>query len=172
MNKVRYIATALLYLSRVLAIPYLATSAYCLISFIFKDSMVHIIDGGKRFAIYYPFTQNRFIIGDALTFSYIFEMIAFIGLYGLFFWLLGNIFQTFREQKLFTNKGVKRLRIFYTLNFLVPIPFLLLHIIYGYEVQIVIMLALLHFVLGIFAYFMAVIFSRGLHLQNEQDLIF
>jgi hypothetical protein len=99
-------------------------------------------------------------------------MIAVIGLYGLFFWLLGNIFRTFREQKLFTGKGVKRLQVFYALNFLVPVPFLIMHIIYAYEVQVVITLTLLHAVLGIFAYFMAVIFSRGLYLQNEQDLIF
>jgi len=172
MNKVRYIATGLLYLSRVLAIPYLATAAYCIISFIFKDALVHTIDNGKRFVINYPFTQQRFLLGDDLAFSYVFEMIAIIGLYGVFFWLLGNIFQTFREQKLFTGKGVKRLQVFYALNFLVPIPFLIVHFIYGYEVQVVITLALLHYVLGIFAYFMAVIFNRGLYLQNEQDLIF
>lgn len=172
MQRVRFIATALLYFTRVLAIPYLATAVYCIICFLFSDSLVHPFDNGTRFVLNYPFTQARFLIGDDYRFYYIFEMIAVIGLYGVFFWLLGNVFQTFREQKLFTDKGVKRLKAFYLLNFLVPLPFLVLHIIYKYEVGSIVTLALLHFVLGIFAYFMAVIFSRGLHLQNEQDLIF
>ncbi len=97
-------------------------------------------------------------------------MVAFIGLYGLFFWLLGNIFNSFRASKLFTLRGVKRLQIFYILNFVVPLPFLIGHIIYSYEVNLLIALSLLHSVIGIFAYFMAVIFKQGLNLQNEQDL--
>ena len=172
MKKVRFIATSLFYLSRLLAIPYLATAVYIIISFIFKDAMVHPIDAGERFLINYPFTQIRFLIGDSYSFGYVFEMIAFIGLYGLFFWLLGNIFKTFRQQKLFTDQGVKRLRIFYLLNFLVPLFFLIAHIAVGYFVLDTLIFAILHFVLGIFAYFMSVIFSRGLELQEEQDLIF
>ncbi|GAB3989812.1 hypothetical protein GCM10028807_15520 [Spirosoma daeguense] len=172
MKKVRIIATGLLYLSRAAAIPYLATALYCIVCFMFQKSLVHPFDGGQRFVINYPFTQKRFLIGDEYSFPYIFEMIAFIGLYGLFFWLLGNIFKTFREKRLFTEKGVSRLTIFYLLNFLVPLPFLILHIAYAYEVETLVILTMLHTVLGVFAYFMAVIFSRGLHLQQEQDLIF
>ncbi|MCY1227005.1 hypothetical protein D9M72_392600 [compost metagenome] len=97
-------------------------------------------------------------------------MIAFIALYGIFFWLLGNIFKTFRGKKLFTQQGVRRLSIFYLLNFIVPLPFLIGHIAYSYEVEILVSLSVLHFVLGVFAYFMAVIFKQGLNLQTEQDL--
>lgn len=171
MQQVRTLASALLFLSRAAAIPYLATAAYCLICFMFPDTLVHPIDKG-RFVINFPFTDQRFLIGDDSGFMYVFELIAFIALYGLFFWLLGNIFQIFREQKLFTERGVRRLRIFYLLNFLLPLPFLIYHVASQYEVEIVVILTVLHAVLGIFAYFMAVIFSRGLHLQEEQDLIF
>lgn len=170
MKEVRLVASCLFYLSRVIAIPYLATSLYCIISFIFRIESLQVVDEGKKFVIMYPFTNRRFLLGDDYAFYYIFEMIAFIGLYGLFFWLLGNIFATFREKKLFTHKGVKRLRIFYLLNFIVPLPFLIGHIIFSYEVEILVTLAALHFVVGIFAYFMAVIFKQGLNLQTEQDL--
>lgn len=172
MKNVRLLASFLFYLSRILAIPYIATAIYCIISFIFADSMVHPFDEGKRFVINYPFTSNRFLIGDDYSFGYVFEMIAFIGLYGLFFFLLSNVFNIFREKKLFTEKGVRRLRWFYMTNLLVPLPFLIVHIILSYEVGLLLILTVLHAVLGVFAYFMAVIFSRGLQLQNEQDLIF
>ncbi|MCD2424917.1 DUF2975 domain-containing protein [Niabella pedocola] len=172
MQKVRVIATALLYLSRLLAVPYLATALYIIVCFLFSNQMVHPLDGGQRFALHYPFTSTNFLIGDEYRFIYIFEMIAFIGLYGVFFWMLGNIFKTFREQKLFTRKGVQRLKVFYLLNFLAPLPFLIRHLADHYEVSTIVILTVLHWVLGIFAYFMAVIFSRGLQLQNEQDLIF
>lgn len=172
MQKVRFIATGLFYLTRILAIPYLATAVYALISIVFETPSFSLFDNGRRFVINYPFTDNRFLIGDEYSFAYIFEMIAFIGLYGVFFWLLSNIFQTFRDQKLFTPRGVRRLTIFYLFNFLTPLPFLIGHLIGSYEVGSVVVITLLHTVLGVFAYFMAVIFSRGLHLQNEQDLIF
>lgn len=172
MQKIRITATTLFYLSRILAIPYLATAVYVIICFLFSTALVHPLDGGQRFGINYPFTQQRFLIGDDYGFAYITEMIAFIALYGLFFWLLGNVFRIFREQRLFTEAGVKSLRLFYLLNFLAPLPFFVLHILFGYEVEIAVVITVLHAVLGVFAYFMAVIFSRGLHLQNEQDLIF
>lgn len=170
MKRVRLVASCLFYLSRVIALPYLLTAAYCIICFVFPTDYLQLTDGGKRFVIMYPFTNSRFLIGDAYEFYYIFEMVAFMALYGLFFWLLGNIFNTFRGKKLFTQQGVRRLSIFYLLNFIVPLPFLVGHIAYSYEVEILVSLSVLHFVLGVFAYFMAVIFKQGLNLQNEQDL--
>lgn len=172
MEKVRLIATSLFYLARTLAIPYLATALYCVICFIFSSSLVHPLDEGRRFVINYPFTHQRFLIGDEYSFKYVFEMIALIALYGLFFWLLSNVFKTFRQEKLFTEQSVQRLRVFYLINFLAPLPFLIIHLVTGYEEEIMITISGLHAVLGVFAYFMAVIFSRGLILQKEQDLIF
>lgn len=172
MQQVRILATGLLYLSRLLAVPYLATALYIVICFLLPGQLVHSVDGGQRFELNYPFTATPFLRGDEYRFIYIFEMFGFIGLYGVFFWMLGNIFKTFREQKLFTRKGVQRLKVFYLLNFLAPLPFLVRHLADHYEVSTIVILTVLHWVLGIFAYFMAVIFSRGLQLQNEQDLIF
>ncbi len=123
MQKVRLIASGLFYLSRLLAIPYLATALYCIICFLFPSVLVQPIEDGRRFVICYPFTQYRFLIGDDYRFYYIFEMITFIGLYGLFFWLLGNVFRTFRSQKLFTALGVKRLKFFTCSTFSARFPF-------------------------------------------------
>ncbi|MGN8067747.1 DUF2975 domain-containing protein [Mucilaginibacter sp. SG564] len=170
MKRVRVIAASLFYISRAVAIPYLATALYSLLCIVLSLPAYQVINGGRRFVINYPFTDSRFLIGDDVRFYYKFELVALLSLYGLFFWLLGNIFNTFRQSKLFTVQGVKRLQIFYILNFVVPLPFLIGHIIYSYEVNLLIALALLHAVVGIFAYFMAVIFKQGLNLQNEQDL--
>ena len=62
MQNVRIIASVLLYLSRLLAIPYLATALYILICFLFSNQLVHPLDGGQRFALYYPFTAAPFFI--------------------------------------------------------------------------------------------------------------
>lgn len=170
MKRVRMIASSLYYLSRAVAIPYFATALYSMVCMVLNLSGYQVIGDGKRFVINYPFSNSPFLIGDDVRFYYKFELIAFLALYGLFFWLLGNIFSTFREKKLFTLQGVKRLQIFYLLNFVIPVCFLIGHVIYNYEVMLLIVLTLLHAVVGIFAYFMAVIFKQGLNLQNEQDL--
>jgi len=169
MRQVRLIASALFYITRLPAIAYLATALHAAIALVFNTSSLSIIDDGKYFVINYPFTQNRFLLGDYDRF-YIIEMISFLALYGIFFWLLGNIFKTYMEKKLFTPKGVKRLKTFYLVNFLAPLPFLILHITISYEVGTLFIITVLHGVLGVFAYFMAAIFTQGLKLQNEQDL--
>lgn len=174
MKQARPLATILFYFTRILALPYLATAVYSIITFAFNTSALHVTEDGnvKRFVIDYPFTNVRFLLGDEYSVFYITEMIAFIGLYGIFFWTLGNIFKTFRQEKIFTAEAVRRLKTFYLLNFLVPLFFLIVHVIIGYEVATVLTLSLLHATLGVFAYYMAVIFSQGLKLQDEQDLIF
>lgn len=169
MRQVRIVSTGLFFLTRILAIPYLVTAVYLIVVFIFKAPFLNFIEDGKRFEVFYPFTQITYLRGYNNSF-YITEMIAFIGLYGIFWWLLGNVFQSFREERLFSATAVKRLQIFYLVNFLVPLLILIVHIILSYEVVMTMFFSLLHFVLGIFAYFMAAIFKQGLHLQNEQDL--
>jgi len=169
MGRVRIISAGLFFLTRVLAVPYLATAIYLIIVFAIKTPFLNIIEDGKRFEVLYPFTQTPYLLGYNNTF-YMLEMIAFIGLCGIFLWLLGNVFQTFREKKLFTPKSVNRLKTFYLLNFLVPLPILIVHIFFSYEIVMTIFFSLLHIILGIFTYFMAIIFEQGLHLQNEQDL--
>lgn len=171
MKLTRSLSAVIFYLTRVIALLYLATALHTLIAILFHTPSLTLLPH-NRFSIAYPFTQITFLIGDAYTPFYIFELVAFMALYGLFFWTLGNIFLTFRQRKLFTPGGIFRLRLFYWLNFTIPPIFLVIHIILSYEVLTLVSLTVLHFALGVFAYFMAAIFSQGLNLQNEQDLIF
>jgi len=171
MKQVRAVATGLFYLTRIVAVPYLLSGAYALIAIVFRTASFDLVEHG-RFVIFYPFTREPFLIGDENTTFYKTELVAFLLLYGVFFWSLGNIFLTFRGRRIFTPKGVQRLKIFYWLNFTVPALFLVVHLGISYEVMLMIGLTMLHVTLGVFAYFMAAIFSQGLNLQDEQDLIF
>jgi len=172
MKQVRLLASGLFYFTRIIALAYLATALHCILSFVFRTAYIGEINGQVRFKIFFPFTQTPFLLGDEYSFFYIFELIAFMTLYGIFFWTLGNIFKTFRAEKLLTPLGVKRLKVFYILNFSVPVLFLIMHLALSYEVSTLIILTGLHAVVGVFAYFMAAIFRQGLKLQTEHDLIF
>jgi hypothetical protein len=169
MKRTRILAAVLFYLGRLVSICYLLSGTHALITLAFKTSDLRDVVGEKNYRINFPFTDQGFLLIERRL-DYIAEMIAFLLLYGLFFWLLANIFKTFREPKLFTPTGVRRLTIFYVLNFSIPMIFLVIHIITNYEISTMIIIAFLHFVLGVFAYFMAAIFRQGLHLQKEQDL--
>jgi hypothetical protein len=123
---------------------------------------------GERFTISYPFSHTAFLIGDFEASSIVIMLSALAG-YGLFTWLLGNIFKVFRNEKLFTRQGVKALALFYRVNFGLPILAVLMAWLAGFELKDFIMLAVLHGVIGIFAWFLANIFEQGVALQDEQD---
>ncbi|MBC6491329.1 DUF2975 domain-containing protein [Flavihumibacter stibioxidans] len=169
MKSVRLIAGVLFYITRVTSILYLASALHVAITTIFKTSALDITEGGNIFYVLFPFTSKPFLVGEYNTF-YMVEMVVLLGLYGLFFWLLGNVLKAFRLDRLFTAANVKRLTWFYLANLLVPLPFLVLHIYLHYEVGTLAIMTVLHFVLGVFTYFMTAIFRQGFHLQNEQDL--
>lgn len=169
MKSVRIISSILYYLVMLFAVLYLVTGLYVIIARLFNVGAFAVVGEGKYFEIYYPFSKSAYLRGDNNTF-YIVEMILILLLYGIFFWSLANVFKSFRQQKIFTRSAVKRLTIFYLLNFIVPLLFLLVHIAVKYEVDSTVMLVMLHGVLGVFAYFMTAIFKQGLKLQNEQDL--
>jgi hypothetical protein len=92
-------------------------------------------------------------------------------LYGLFFFLAAGTFKVFSKEPLFTQKGVNALSWFYRGNLLVPLLFLVLGSCYVPIEEEGVVLTMVHFVLGIFAYFLAAIFKKGVQLQQEQDLI-
>ncbi|MGL5889921.1 MAG: DUF2975 domain-containing protein [Bacteroidia bacterium] len=157
------------YISRFFSVLYLGSSLYSMIILATETAAYRLKDGGKHFVINFPFSNSGFLAGENYA-RYKFEMVAAIGLYGVFLWMLANLFDTFRQAKLFTPKSVKRLTWFYIANFTIPPLFLILHIITQDELSSLILITFLHAVLGIFAYFMSVIFKQGLKLQSEQDL--
>ncbi|WP_418637812.1 DUF2975 domain-containing protein [Winogradskyella sp.] len=167
MQKTIIISKVLYYISRVLGGLYLITGFYGLFSWV---TNTHLLLKNQRTIITYPFTEKSFLILDSNTTYLIFAFLIPVFAYGLFFWLLSNVFKVFYQNKLFTAENVIHLRRFYLVNIFLPS---ILTIFTSFfmpidgELSIII---ILHFVLGIFVFFMSEIFNQGLNLQNEQDL--
>lgn len=169
MKTTRFISSILYFVTFILAIGYVATSFYLLISTWFKLPSFKIIEN-NRFVIYYPFTEKPFLLGSEYTLQYVFEMILVIGFYGVFFLLLNKVFFTFKQEKLFTLHGVRNLSKFYIFNlFIAPVILMMLAVISNEDLPYIGMI-IAHLIFGIFALFIAAIFRQGLNLQNEQDL--
>jgi hypothetical protein len=170
MKNVKIIATALFYITRLVAILYLATTLYSLISLLTEWSLV-TRDSGKYFSICFPFSETHFLNGENNWAYKIFNFLIPIGFYGIFFLLLSNVFKVFKQSKLFTQNGVNQLRWFYLANIFMPsITILMASIFAGAIEEGLEWVTIIHFFLGVFAYFLAAIFKQGLQLQNEQDL--
>lgn len=177
MKTVRFVATILFYLTRILASLYLISFVYsAVVLFLSFQSDVTwnpiVMTADNGFEILYPFTDAPFLLGE-YTKLFILEMLLGIGLYGVFLWLLSDVFLAFRQPKLFTSDSVKKLSRFYIVNLTIPgIVFLILSLFsdFSEERSDMVMLTVLHFIIGIFIFFMASIFKQGVELQNEQDL--
>lgn len=169
MKSVQPIATLMYIVSRILSVVYSSLAFISGIAIFLKPSFYRIDQDGRNFNVLYPFTNATMVRGENSSF-YITEMLLIMVLYGVFFWLLGNVFSIFRKNRLFTLENIGQLVIFYKGNFLVPLVFLTFHILIRYELETTAFLAVLHAVIGTFSYFMTAIFKQGLHLQKEQDL--
>ena len=173
MKTIRIVSTVLFYLTRVLSIGYILIFLYCLFIFSFNALLdvswlpIQIEEG--RFTIFYPFTETSFLLGYSHG-EYIIFMLMMLAAYGAFLWLLGNIFRTFKQQKLFTQQGVKALVWFSRSNLLVPIFMMIWMSVYLELENGEAVLAFLHVIVGIFAWFMEAIFRQGLSLQEDSDL--
>src|SRR5687767_14651882 len=125
MKTVRSVASVLFIITRILAIGYLVTGIYVVVVLLFGNTgLFRALDDGS-FQIMYPFTRAPFLLGDN-TAAFLTMMVTLIFFYGTFMWMLSNVFNTFRKQKLFTISGVRRLKGFYLLNLLVPLVALLI----------------------------------------------
>jgi hypothetical protein len=151
-------------------VGYILTALHIVASTAFKLSTLKLLDKG-RFAICYPFTAKYFLLGSSYTIVYITEMVVIIAFYGVFFWLLSNVFKTFRQKKLFTVQGIHSLKLFYITN-LIICPVLVFSLsLYSIEDYPYMIMVIAHCIMGIFALFIAAIFQQGVNLQNDQDLI-
>ncbi len=169
MKLVRFISAILFFLARILAIGYIVTTLHLLFSVVFKLPTFKILEN-NRFAIYYPFTEKKFLLGSDYSFNYITEMVLIIAFYGLFFWMLGSVFQTFRKQPLFTKQGIRNLKSFFVINLVIsPLLFGFLSV-FSIEDMPFFPMIIAHGIIGVFAYFLTAIFNEGVGLQNEQDL--
>lgn len=169
MKTVRIVAVVLSAISRVLAAGYFLSFLLSALAFSSGWSL-NIIEDGRRFEVCYPFTHTPYLLGEYNT-GYMIMFLLLLGLYGLFFLLVGNVFSVFTKTKLFTAYGIRHLRIFYLGNLVLPLlAMLLISAVYEVESPLQI-LVILHMLLGVFSYFMAAIFREGYYLQNENDLI-
>lgn len=176
MKTVRALAAVLYTCSRIASIVYLLTAVYTLgVVLLYTvtsstSAPIRILPNGG-FQIYYPFTTTPFLLGEYNAW-YIGTSVLTISFYGLFLWLLGDVFYSFKQTKLFTRKGFLKLSRFYIANLTIPILIFILLASFGKELNDIIRITFLHLVVGVFAFFMAAIFKQGLNLQDEQDLIF
>jgi len=173
MQTSRYIARILYYLSRIAAWFFTAVFTYCFIILVLwvvglRQSLPVQVTNKSTFIIFYPFTRTAFLLGDNTT-DFIVSNFSLLAFYTIFIWFLGDVFQTFRQSKLFTSKGVSQLSRFYITNLVLPVVFLVLVGLFGQQLSDMIRISFLHVVIGIFAYFMASLFKQGLVLQEEQD---
>lgn len=170
MKGVKTISTILYFITMAAAILYFTTALYALISMLTEWSYV-VSPDGKTFAVCFPFTERRFLLGENHWGYKVFNFLLPIAFYGIFFWLLSRVFDVFKRPKLFTQDGINQLKYFYLGNIFAPTILIFLASIFAGEIEEGLeWVAVIHFFLGVFAYFMAAIFKQGLHLQNEQDL--
>ena len=170
MKNVKIIATFLFYVTRFVAILYLAVTFYSLVSLVTEWNFI-TRENSTYFTIFYPFSETPFLNGENNWGYKIFNFLIPIGFYGLFFLLVSNVFNVFKQVKLFTEYGVRQLKYFYLSNIFIPPFTILLATIFAGDIEEGLeWVAIIHFFLGVFAYFLAAIFKQGLHLQNEQDL--
>ncbi len=170
MKNVKIIATILFYVTRIVAILYLLSTLYAFIS-ILTEWSYFTKENEKYFVVCMPFTELPFLVGENNWPYKFFNFLIPIGFYGLFFLLVSNVFNIFKQPKLFTHYGVKQLRWFYIANLTLPWLSILFASIFAGKIEEGLeWVAIIHFFLGVFAYFLAAIFKQGLQLQNEQDL--
>ena len=169
MNSVKIISRGLYFICLLLASVYLLSVLVSLVAFV-TGWGYEAINNGSRFAIKYPFTRTNFLLGESAVSYKLFNFLAPITFFGLFFLSLSKVFNHFTKDKLFTQDGVVKMRQFYLLNLIVPGVLLLLQTIFGKMEEGFDVLTVVLFILGIFAFFLAAIFKQGVKLQNDQDL--
>lgn len=169
MGKTKFTAKVLFIISRIVGIGYLATAIYSVICLATK-SCITPYGEGRFLHINYPFSQTPFLNIDNNGSYIFFSFLLPITLYGLFFWLTANLFLVFSKPKLFTLPNLLQLKRFYLFNWLAPFPAIIISSFFVETESVLWLLAVVHTVLGVFAWMVAAIFKHGLQLQKEQDL--
>ncbi|WP_215222627.1 DUF2975 domain-containing protein [Echinicola shivajiensis] len=169
MRQSKLIARVLNSFLKVIAISYFLVLMYSLFC-IGTGYGINISEDGEMKYIQYPFSDKIFLIMQNNIPYILFSFLLPLILYSLFFYLTSNVFRVFAMTKLFTRENANCLRLFYRYNLFVPFPVTLLASFFVEILNSIWLLVLLHFILGIFIYFLAEIFSQGIGLQDEQEL--
>ena len=169
MGRTKIVARFFSIISHILAVGYLATVIYSAVCLSSKWSTTPYGDG-KFLHINFPFSQTPFLNVDNNANYIFFSFLLPLTLYGFFFWLVSNLFSVFSKPKLFTVLNLQQLKRFYLFNWLVPFPAIIISSFFVETESALWLLAVVHGILGVFAWMVAAIFKQGLQLQNEQDL--
>ncbi|WKL47739.1 DUF2975 domain-containing protein [Flavobacterium pectinovorum] len=169
MKTTHIVSRILFYFARFLAIVYFILALYSVFT-LATGVFLTFEENGKYFQVCYPFTTHPLMLGDYNLPYILFDFLAPLSLYGIFFLLSSNVFKLFYQPKLFTTNGILHLRRFYLSNLLIPGIVIFIASFFVPLDNEVSLFIVLHGMLGVFAYFLAAIFKQGLNLQNEQDL--
>lgn len=169
MQIVKLVSKVLFYITRFFCFFYVGMALDSLIALSTGWGLT-LRENNKFFGVCVPFTKHVYLVGDYNLPYIIFDFILPLSLYGLFFLLLSNVFKVFFQPKLFTTNSIKHLKIFYLSNIIVPAIAVSLSAVFSLVDDIAFPLIFFHLIIGIFAFFLASIFSQGVHLQKEQDL--
>lgn len=169
MNQSKGISKVLYYLCIFLSAGYLLTfiySVFCLLTGFevtpYKENLYLHIN--------YPFTEEPFLNIENNYPYIILSFLLVLLTYGVFFWLSAKVFKVFFQAKLFTEENIVQLKRFYVYNIFLPLPVVIVASFFVEVEAFIWGLVFIHFMLGIFCFFLANIFKQGLHLQTEQDL--
>lgn len=163
------IAKILYLISRALALIYfifLSYSLFCLLTGIHMK----ISGNGQTASILYPFSESPLLNLENHKSYLIFGFALPLLLYAFFFLVASDVFKVFTLERLFTKENIKYLRLFYSINLFLPLP---ISVLCSFFIEIpngLWVLLLVHFILGVFIYFLTEIFTQGIGLQDEQDL--
>ncbi len=176
MAQVRILARILFYLARAVSILSILIAVYALlvlgISAVWPGANMPIARSAENnFVIFYPFTKIPFLLGE-YNISYLATTFLALTFYILFLWMLSDVFHAFKQERIFSRKGVLQLTRFYLVNLMGPLLIMLVLVAFRQEIQDIIRITFLHLIIGVFAFFMSAIFKQGVILQEEQDLIF
>ncbi|HAF32978.1 MULTISPECIES: DUF2975 domain-containing protein [Sphingobacterium] len=169
MNRTKIIGRILFYITSLLGSLYLIITLYALICLLTGWNTASY-GNGMFLHINYPFTITPLMNVDNNVSYKVFSFLLPLSFYTIFFLLSAQIFKLFTRRKLFTKFHLLILKRYYRLNILLPIVCTAIAAVFvTVEGGIAILIAV-HFILGIFVFFLAEIFRQGLHLQDEQDL--
>jgi hypothetical protein len=169
MVRSKIISKILRIVSLILAIGYGTAGVYSLICWLTGWALQEYGEG-KFIHVLFPFSEKPFLNLDNNAGYVLCSFLIPILSYALFFWLAARVFKVFSGEKLFTHINLSRLKFFYIFNMFVPTAATIICSIFVPIESFIGVLIVLHFIIGIFTYFLAVIFSQGLHLQKEQEL--
>lgn len=169
MKKTKLISKIFYYICAVAAIGYLGTFIYVLFCLL-TGLGITPYNEHLQLHINYPFTNMPFLNIENNYPYIIFSLSIPLFLYGVFFGLSARLFKVFFQPKLFIKENVTELSRFYIFNIFIPLPLVIAARFFVEIETAVLALVIVHFILGIFCFFLANIFKQGLQLQNEQDL--